>query len=59
MKILEYVDLNTNGIDVAYRQHAYNKSRFLRGAAIDESKIPNCDSTQAIDAAIGDAQPIG
>lgn len=34
--------------------HDYDKSRFLRGAAIDESKIPDCDA----DEAIADAQPV-
>ena len=34
--------------------HDYDKSRFLRGAAIDESKIPDIDA----DDAIGDAQPL-
>ncbi|MGO9443905.1 MAG: ankyrin repeat domain-containing protein, partial [Thiobacillaceae bacterium] len=34
--------------------HAYDKSRFLRGAAIDESKIPDIDA----DEAIKDAQPV-
>ena len=28
--------------------HDYDKSRFLRGAAIDEAKIPECDYTEAI-----------
>ncbi len=28
--------------------HDYNKSRFLRGAAIDESKIPDADVNEAI-----------
>ena len=28
-------------------QHAYDKSRFLRGAAIDENKIPDIDVTSA------------
>jgi ankyrin repeat protein/AAA domain-containing protein len=34
--------------------HDYDKSRFLRGAAIDESKIPDCDPTEAI----REAQPV-
>lgn len=34
--------------------HEYDKSRFLRGAAIDESKIPDIDA----DEAIRDAQPV-
>ena len=34
--------------------HDYDNSRFLRGAAIDESKIPDIDAA----AAIGDAQPL-
>lgn len=34
--------------------HAYDKSRFLRGAAIDESKILDVDA----DEAIRDAQPV-
>jgi hypothetical protein len=28
-------------------QHAYDKSRFLRGAAIDEAKIPDVDAAEA------------
>jgi hypothetical protein len=28
--------------------HDYNKSRFLRGAAIDESKIPDIDANEAV-----------
>lgn len=27
--------------------HDYDKSRFLRGAAIDEAKIPDCDAAEA------------
>lgn len=34
--------------------HDYDKSRFLRGAAIDESRIPDIDA----DEAIKDAQPV-
>ena len=34
--------------------HEYDKSRFLRGAAIDEGKIPDIDA----DEAIKDAQPV-
>ena len=34
--------------------HAYDKSRFLRGASIDESRIPDCDAAEAIH----DAQPL-
>ncbi|MFZ4539089.1 ankyrin repeat domain-containing protein [Propionivibrio sp.] len=34
--------------------HDYDKSRFLRGAAIDESKIPDIDA----EAALGEAQPV-
>src|SRR5574343_996248 len=34
--------------------HDYDKSRFLRGASIDESKIPDCDLTQAS----AEAQPL-
>ena len=34
--------------------HDYDKSRFLRGAAIDEAKIPDADSA----AAIREAQPV-
>jgi hypothetical protein len=34
--------------------HDYDKSRFLRGAAIDEGKIPDCD----VDEAIADAQTV-
>jgi len=29
-------------------QHAYDKSRFLRGAGIDEAKIPEADAAEAI-----------
>ena len=29
------------------RNHDYDKSRFLRGAAIDEAKIPDCDAAAA------------
>jgi len=35
-------------------QHAYDKSRFLRGASIDEAKIPQADPAEAI----GEAQPV-
>jgi hypothetical protein len=28
--------------------HDYDKSRFLRGAAIDESRIPDIDADEAI-----------
>ncbi|MBK5913244.1 ankyrin repeat domain-containing protein [Rhodocyclus purpureus] len=38
--------------------HDYDKSRFLRGAAIDEANIPDCDSTEAIAQACGEAQPL-
>jgi hypothetical protein len=34
--------------------HAYDKSRFLRGASIDESRIPDCDAAEALQ----DAQPL-
>lgn len=34
--------------------HDYDKSRFLRGASIDESKIPDCDLAQAS----AEAQPL-
>jgi len=34
--------------------HDYEKSRFLRGAAIDETKIPDCDAPEAG----ADAQPL-
>ena len=34
--------------------HDYDKSRFLRGAAIDEAKIPDCDVAEAI----REAQPV-
>ena len=34
--------------------HAYDKSRFLRGAVIDEDKLPDIEPIQAI----GDADPI-
>lgn len=34
--------------------HDYDKSRFLRGAAIDEAKIPDCDASEAM----GEAQPL-
>jgi len=36
-------------------QHAYDKSRFMRGALIDDAKIPAADPGEAI----GEAQPIG
>ncbi|CAK0770644.1 conserved hypothetical protein [Gammaproteobacteria bacterium] len=29
-------------------QHDYDSSRFLRGAAIDETKIPDCDCAEAV-----------
>lgn len=32
-------------------QHAYDRSRFLRGAAIDESRIPDADATEATQSA--------
>jgi hypothetical protein len=32
-------------------QHAYDKSRFLRGASIDEAKIPEIDVAEAIESA--------
>ncbi|MCC7327176.1 MAG: hypothetical protein IT521_10275 [Burkholderiales bacterium] len=35
-------------------QHAYDRSRFLRGAAIDDDKIPAIDAASAI----GDATPV-
>ena len=35
-------------------QHAYDKSRFLRGAAIDENKIPDIDVTTAT----AEAEPV-
>jgi len=34
--------------------HAYDKSRFLRGASIDESRIPDCEAAEALQ----DAQPL-
>jgi hypothetical protein len=34
--------------------HAYDKSRFLRGAAIDESRIPDGDVSEAM----AEAQPV-
>lgn len=34
--------------------HDYDKSRFLRGAPIDESKIPDCDAAEAM----REAEPI-
>ena len=34
--------------------HDYDKSRFLRGAVIDETKIPDCDATEAVK----EAQPL-
>lgn len=34
--------------------HDYEKSRFLRGAAIDEAKLPECDAAEAA----GEAQPL-
>ena len=37
--------------------HDYDKSRFLRGAAIDEAKIPDC-ADQDIAEAIREAQPV-
>jgi AAA domain len=36
------------------RNHDYNKSRFLRGAAVDESRIADADVTEAI----REAQPV-
>ena len=36
-------------------QHAYGKSRFLRGASIDDAKIPAADPGEAI----RDAEPVG
>ena len=38
-------------------QHAYDKSRFLRGAAVDEDKIPAVEATEA-DHAASSAPPI-
>ncbi|WP_305822327.1 UvrD-helicase domain-containing protein [Massilia brevitalea] len=35
-------------------QHAYDKSRFLRGATIDDAKVPSADPVEAI----GEAQPV-
>jgi len=35
-------------------QHAYDKSRFLRGATIDDAKVPAADPVEAI----GEAQPV-
>jgi hypothetical protein len=32
--------------------HDYDKSRFLRGAIIDETKIPDCDATEAANEAL-------
>lgn len=37
-------------------QHAYEKSRFLRGARIDEAKIPPIDSAAAV--ADADCEPV-
>jgi hypothetical protein len=112
MKILEYIGLDTSGVETAYRKvsnaiarddfraaqvkklaspgyarfyrarlndadrlpfslvrhgnevcalmlevianHDYDKSRFLRGAAIDEARIPACDTADAI----GEALPM-
>jgi hypothetical protein len=112
MKILEYIGLDTSGVETAYRKvsnaiarddfraaqvkklaspghakfyrarlndadrllfslvrhgsevcalmleviakHDYDKSRFLRGAAIDEARIPECDTAEAI----GEALPM-
>lgn len=34
--------------------HDYEKSRFLRGAAIDEAKLPECDAAESA----GEAQPL-
>jgi hypothetical protein len=34
--------------------HAYDKSRFLRGVSIDESRIPDCEAAEAV----LDAQPL-
>ena len=36
-------------------QHGYDKSRFLRGAGIDDAKIPAADPAEAI----RDAEPVG
>ena len=36
-------------------QHAYDKSRFLRGASIDDTKIPAADLAEAI----REAEPVG
>lgn len=36
-------------------QHAYDKSRFLRGADVDEAKIPAADPAEAI----REAEPVG
>lgn len=36
------------------RNHDYDGSRFLRGAAIDETKIPDCE----VDEALREAQPL-
>ncbi|SFD68541.1 UvrD-helicase domain-containing protein [Massilia yuzhufengensis] len=36
-------------------QHAYDKSRFLRGASIDDARIPEADPAEAIQ----DAEPVG
>ncbi len=36
-------------------QHTYDRSRFLRGAAIDDDKIPAIDAASAA----GDATPVG
>lgn len=36
-------------------QHAYDKSRFLRGASIDENKVPEADPAEAI----REAEPVG
>ena len=35
-------------------QHAYDKSRFLRGAEVDEGKIPDADAA----AAVAEAMPV-
>src|SRR5690606_9015799 len=34
--------------------HNYDKSHFLRGATVDESKIPDCDAGEAME----EAQPV-
>jgi hypothetical protein len=51
-KILRYQGESYALILEVIRQHAYEKSRFLRGAAIDEAKIPPLAPGQASDAGL-------